>query len=168
MFHWVFISFLLFPLLLLGRDLNRNGVKDPYEDPSVATEQRIENLLSQMTMEEKTCQLATLYGYGRVLKDKLPTPSWKKEIWKDGIANIDEQLNGIPELGPNSKRNYRTQVEKINPLVWPPSNHAKALNEIQEWFKTQTRLGIPVDFTDEGIRGCNHYRTTAFPSQQGV
>ena len=151
-----------------GNDLNKNGKVDPYEDPAVPVEQRVENLLSQMTLEEKTCQLATLYGYGRVLKDKLPTPGWKKEIWKDGIANIDEQLNGIPELGPNSKRDYRSQVEKINPLVWPPANHAKALNEIQEWFKTQTRLGIPVDFTDEGIRGCNHYRTTAFPSQQGI
>ena len=120
MFYRSLISSLLFPLVLLGRDLNRNGIKDPYEDPSVPTEQRVENLLSQMTMEEKTCQLATLYGYGRVLKDKMPTAEWKKEIWKDGIANIDEQLNGIPELGPNSKRNYRTQVETINPLVWPP------------------------------------------------
>ena len=31
----------------------------------------------------------------RVLKDSLPTPEWKNEIWKDGIANIDEQLNGV-------------------------------------------------------------------------
>ena len=151
-----------------ANDLNKNGKLDPYEDSACSVDERVENLLSQMTMEEKTCQLATLYGYGRVLKDKMPTPGWKKEIWKDGIANIDEQLNGIPELGPASKRNYRTQVEKINPLVWPPSNHAKALNDIQKWFKEETRLGIPVDFTDEGIRGCNHYRTTAFPSQQGV
>ena len=151
-----------------ANDLNKNGKMDPYEDPARPVEERVENLLSQMTMEEKTCQLATLYGYGRVLKDKMPTPGWKREIWKDGIANIDEQLNGIPELGPASKRDFRTQVEKINPLVWPPSNHAKALNDIQKWFKEETRLGIPVDFTDEGIRGCNHYRTTAFPSQQGV
>ena len=38
-------------------------------------EQRITDLLSQMTLEEKTCQTATLYGYNRVLKDELPTPS---------------------------------------------------------------------------------------------
>jgi hypothetical protein len=29
------------------------------------------------------------------LKDSLPTPQWKNEIWKDGIANIDEHLNGF-------------------------------------------------------------------------
>ena len=151
-----------------GADLNRNGKVDPYEDSARPVEDRVEDLLGQMTLEEKTCQLATLYGTGRVLKDRLPTPSWKQEIWKDGIANIDEQLNGVPELGPASKRNYRTEVEKMNPLVWPPSSHAKALNEIQDWFKTQTRLGIPADFTNEGIRGLAHYRSTAFPSQQGV
>ena len=152
----------------LGADLNQNGKVDIYEDSTRPVEERVEDLLGQMNVEEKTCQLATLYGTGRVLKDRLPTAGWKQEIWKDGIANIDEQLNGVPELGPVSKRNYRTQVEKINPLVWPPSSHAKALNEIQEWFKTQTRLGIPADFTNEGIRGCAHYRCTAFPSQQGV
>ena len=149
-------------------DLNKNGKPDPYEDPARPVEERVENLLGQMTLEEKTCQLATLYGYGRVLKDKLPTPGWKKEIWKDGIANIDEQLNGIPELGPQGKRDFQTQVEKINDLVWPPSRHAKALNQIQEWFWNETRLGIPVDFTNEGIRGVAHYRATCFPSQLGV
>ena len=32
---------------------------------------------AQVTLEEKPCQMATLYGYGRVLKDELPTPAWK-------------------------------------------------------------------------------------------
>jgi len=167
-FFWLTVLSVGCLFRLEGADLNRNGKVDPYEDSARPVEDRIEDLLGQMTLEEKTCQLATLYGTGRVLKDRLPTPSWKQEIWKDGIANIDEQLNGVPELGPASKRNFRTQVETINPLVWPPSSHAKALNEIQDWFKTQTRLGIPADFTNEGIRGLAHYRSTAFPSQQGV
>ena len=76
-------------------DLNKNGKKDIYEDPTQSVNKRVEDLLSQMTVNEKTCQLATLYGYGRVLKDSLPTANWKNEIWKDGIANIDEQLNGV-------------------------------------------------------------------------
>ena len=46
-------------------DFNKNGVKDVYEDPAQPVEKRVEDLLSQMTVEEKTCQLATLYGYGR-------------------------------------------------------------------------------------------------------
>lgn len=35
------------------RDLNKNGQLDPYEDSRVAVEDRVEDLLSQMTLEEK-------------------------------------------------------------------------------------------------------------------
>jgi hypothetical protein len=78
-------------------DFNKNGTRDVYEDPAQPIDRRVADLLSQMTLEEKTCQLATLYGYGRVLKDELPTPAWKNEIWKDGIANIDEHLSSQKE-----------------------------------------------------------------------
>ena len=47
-------------------DFNKNGVKDVYEDPSAPIEARIADLLSQMTLEEKTCQMATLYGSGKI------------------------------------------------------------------------------------------------------
>ena len=43
-------------------DFNKNGVKDVYEAPSAPLEARIENLLQQMTLDEKTCQMVTLYG----------------------------------------------------------------------------------------------------------
>src|SRR6476661_4404689 len=68
-------------------DFNKNGKKDVYEDSKADLNARIENLLSQMTLEEKTCQTATLYGFSRVLKDELPTPEWKTKSWKEGIAN---------------------------------------------------------------------------------
>jgi beta-glucosidase len=38
-------------------DLNKNGVKDIYEDPAQPVEKRVENLLSQMSLEEKIGQL---------------------------------------------------------------------------------------------------------------
>ena len=98
-------------------DFNKNGKKDVFEDPTQPQDSRIENLLAQMNVVEKTCQLATLYGYRRVLKDPLPTPKWKEEIWKDGIANIEE-----------------------------------------------TRLGIPVEYTNEGIRGANYRNSVNFPA----
>ena len=79
-------------------DFNKNGRMDIYEDPSASIDARVKDLLSQMTLEEKTCQLATLYGSGRVLRDTAPTAAWKQAVWKDGIANIDEQANGIGPL----------------------------------------------------------------------
>lgn len=140
-------------------DFNKNGVKDVYEDPSAPLEARIENLLQQMTLDEKTCQMVTLYGYKRVLKDDLPTPEWKELLWKDGIGAIDEHLNGFQQWGlPPSDNAY----------VWPASRHAWALNEVQRFFVEDTRLGIPVDFTNEGIRSVESYRATNFPTQLGL
>ena len=86
-------------------DFNKNGKMDLFEDTSQPIDKRIADLLSQMTVEEKTCQLATLYGYKRVLKEEMPAESWKNEVWKDGIANIDEELNNLSshtDAGPNT------------------------------------------------------------------
>ncbi|MGN0189344.1 MAG: beta-glucosidase, partial [Candidatus Cryptobacteroides sp.] len=80
-------------------DLNKNGRKDIYEDPTQPVEKRIDDLLSQMTVEEKTCQMVTLYGYGRILQDDLPTEQWKTSLWKDGVGAIDEHLNGFRNWG---------------------------------------------------------------------
>lgn len=136
-------------------DLNKNGKKDIYEDSTQPVDARVDDLLKQMTLEEKTCQLATLYGYKRILMDSLPTPGWKNEIWKDGIANIDEHLNGFIGWGKTSN----------SPLVTDIKKHVWAMNQTQRFFIEQTRLGIPVDFTDEGIRGVEAYEATAFPTQ---
>lgn len=134
-------------------DFNKNGKKDIYEDPSQSIEKRVEDLLSQMSVDEKTCQMATLYGSGRVLKDALPTPAWKDSVWKDGIGNIDEQHNGLGRF----KSEYS----------FPYTKSVDARHTVQRWFVEQTRLGIPVDYTNEGIRGLCHDRATMFPAQCG-
>lgn len=140
-------------------DFNKNGVKDVYEDKTCTIDQRIEDLLSQMTLDEKTCQMVTLYGYKRVLKDDLPTDEWKNQLWKDGMGAIDEHLNGFQQWGlPPSSNQY----------VWPASKHSWAMNEVQRFFIEQTRLGIPTDFTNEGIRGVESYMATNFPTQLGL
>src|ERR1700760_1340056 len=139
-------------------DFNKNGKMDVFEDPSQPIEKRNADLLSQMTVEEKTCQLATLYGYKRVLKEEMPTDSWKNEVWKDGIANIDEELNSLTSYTDNAQSQYS----------FPYSKHAAAINTIQHWFVEQTRIGIPVDFTNEGIHGLNHDRATSLPAPIGI
>jgi beta-glucosidase len=140
-------------------DLNKNGAKDAYEDPAVEIDARISDLLARMTPEEKTAQMTTLYGFPRVLKDELPTEAWKAAFWKDGIGNIDEHMNANSGWTNNL-------VMPSHALPW--SLHARAINEVQRFFVEQTRLGIPVDFTDEGIRGLMHAKATSFPAQLAV
>jgi len=139
-------------------DFNKNGKMDVFEDPSQPIEKRIADLLSQMTVEEKTCQLATLYGYKRVLKEEMPAASWKNEVWKEGIANIDEELNNLTSRTDAAPTQYS----------FPYSKHAAAINTIQKWFVEETRMGIPVDFTNEGIHGLNHDRATSLPAPIGI
>lgn len=142
-------------------DFNKNGVMDPFENPSLPVDVRVEDLLSRMTLEEKTNQMATLYGYPRVVKDELPTERWHDEIWKQGIGNIDEHMNG------NTGWNWRNPFPDPEHDL-PYSLHTQAINEVQRWFIEETRLGIPVDFTNEGIRGVMHSKATSFPAQVGV
>lgn len=160
----VSFSLLMVPLLLAPQnatakgiyhkgwiDFNKNGRMDVFENPNAPIDDRVQDLLRQMTVEEKTCQMATLYGSGRVLKDASPTDGWKQEIWNDGIANIDEQANGLGTFG--------------SQISYPYTRSIQNRQAIQRWFVENTRLGIPVDFTNEGIRGLNHDRATMFPAQ---
>lgn len=128
-------------------DFNKNGKKDIYEDPTQSIERRVEDLLSQMNIEEKSNQLATYYGYKKALKDSVPNANWTKMILKDGIANIDEHLNG--------------EVKDLTELV-------NAMTETQRFFVEYTRLGIPADMTNEGIRGLCAPKATSFPSPNGL
>ncbi|WP_244525864.1 glycoside hydrolase family 3 protein [Sphingobacterium wenxiniae] len=83
----------------------------------------------------------------------MPTPEWKNKIWVHGLANIDEMLNSLPY-----NRGAKTEYS------YPFSKHADALNTVQRWFIEETRLGIPVDFTNEGIHGLTHDRATPLPA----
>ncbi|MFB9842896.1 glycoside hydrolase family 3 N-terminal domain-containing protein [Mucilaginibacter ginsenosidivorans] len=162
------LPLLLLPLLSLAQqksiyhkgwiDFNKNGKMDVFEDQSQSIDKRVADLLSQMTVEEKTCQLATLYGYKRVLKEEMPAESWKNEVWKDGVANIDEELNNLTSHTDAAPTQYS----------YPYSKHAAAINTIQKWFVEETRIGVPVDFTNEGIHGLNHDRATSLPAPIGI
>lgn len=132
-------------------DFNKNGKKDVYEDPAQPVEKRIADLLGQMTTEEKSNQLATYYGYKKCLKDSLPTAEWMNMVLKDGICNLDEFISH----------------EKIEENK-TPYDMAKTIRETQRFFVEYTRLGIPVDFTNEGIRGLAARHATSFPSMNAL
>ncbi|WP_211297552.1 glycoside hydrolase family 3 N-terminal domain-containing protein [Jejuia pallidilutea] len=138
-------------------DFNKNGVKDVYEDAKAPLEARVKNLISLMNVNEKTCQLTTLYGFARVLEDEMPNEKWKNRVWKDGIANIDEHLNTI-----------WNQEKTHTKYAYPYSTHAEAINTVQKWFVEETRLGIPVDFTNEGVHGLCHEKATPLPAPIGI
>ncbi|QWX84996.1 glycoside hydrolase family 3 C-terminal domain-containing protein [Cellulophaga sp. HaHaR_3_176] len=138
-------------------DFNKNGIKDVFEDSKAPLNARVDNLISLMNVNEKTCQLVTLYGFSRVLEDEMPNEKWKNRVWKDGIANIDEHLNTI-----------WNQEKTHTKYAFPYKTHAEAINKVQKWFIEETRMGIPVDFTNEGVHGLCHEKATPLPAPIGI
>ena len=128
-------------------DFNKTRKKDIYEDPTQDVEKRLDDLISQMTLEEKAGQLVTYYGFNKVLEDSVPTLAWKQTALRNGVANIDEHLNG--------------EIYDLKRLV-------ACMHETQRFFVEYTRLGIPVDFSNEGIRGLCAPKATSFPSMNGL
>jgi len=128
------------------RDLNKNGKLDVYEDPRQPIEVRIEDLLSQMTVEEKA---GTLFINGSVVNE-------------DG--SID---GGSFEDDPKESVTAKAQMtkQKMNHFnLWAVPNSqavAKWSNNIQR-FAEETRLGIPLTIASDPR---NHFSNYIFDLQ---
>ncbi|WP_340201749.1 glycoside hydrolase family 3 protein [Ascidiimonas sp. W6] len=117
------------------RDLNGNGVLDSYEDSSQPMEERISNLLSQMTLEEKA---------GMMFINGAP-------VSEDGLPEGQLGLNG-PAARMKSVV-YNMATLKMNHFnIWnipnEPKIFAKWYNNVQRKAEA-TRLGIPVTIASD-------------------
>lgn len=112
------------------RDLNKNGRLDPYEDPSRPLDERVEDLLGQMTLEEKAgLMFHTIAG---VNKDgSLDPPS-------EGFSRVP-----IADLVEGQALNH------FNVHALPtPRLTAEWYNRLQQLAES-TRLGIPVTISSD-------------------
>ncbi len=110
------------------RDLNKNGKMDVYEDIKQPIEKRIENLLSQMTLEEKAGQM---FITGTAIN---PDGSIGK---KEGIPEDNNPM--IPPIEVTLKQN----LSHFNFWVTPHTRElAMGINAIQKACEA-SRLGIP-------------------------
>lgn len=122
------------------RDLNKNGKLDVYEDSRQNVEARVNDILSQMTIEEKVGMMwhppIGVGADGEVLGK--PDPS---------ALNMASTWNIIA----NRKLNH------FNLFMIPDAkNLAKWYNNIQE-IAAQTRLGIPVTISSDPRHGINNF-----------
>ena len=123
------------------RDLNKNGKLDVYEDPRQPIDARVDDLMGQMTLEEKA---GLLFINGSVVN-------------ADGSI---EQKPGAPGFG----RSAVTQIihQQMNHFnLWQiPGAQAVAswYNKLQR-FAEQTRLGIPVTIASDPR---NHFTRNIF------
>ncbi len=116
------------------RDLNKNGRLDIYEDPRRPLEERVEDLLSQMTLEEKV---------GLMFHNVIP-------VGMDG-----ELFHGSHWFGQYSTTEHVTGLlmNHYNVHALPEPRLAAAwVNKLQKLAES-TRLGIPVTISSDPRHG---------------
>ncbi|MBV9962556.1 MAG: glycoside hydrolase family 3 protein [Parafilimonas sp.] len=116
------------------RDLNKNGKLDVYEDSKQPTEARINDLLKQMTIEEKA---GMMFINGARIND-------------DG--SIDNKPGkGMFAFAPNAKDLVKEKkMNHFNLWAIPSADVlAKWYNAMQHYAQDSTRLGIPITIASD-------------------
>ena len=110
------------------RDLNKNGKLDVYEDTRASVEARVEDLLTQMTMQEKASQMFHPFQFS-------------------GFERI-EAMRMMAKLNPPEKYVGTRGLSHFSTALSPDKveDHIRWTNGVQE-LAEQTRLGIPVTFS---------------------
>ena len=124
-----------------------------YKDPNAPVEQRVEDLLSRMTLEEKIAQITCIWNR----KQEILTPSGDfdaakaKQVFPAGIGQV-ARPSDIHGSGNPYEQPFRNARETIT-----------LVNAIQHYAMKDTRLGIPVLFHEEGLHGYVARDATSFP-----
>ena len=145
------------------KDLNKNGKLDPYEDWRLPMDQRIADLVSQMTLEEKAGLMfhpnIAVNESGEVKYDLTPEE-------KEAIRKAEEERYAGP-IGPGGQNagamamgqvrraaTAKSYIEEknfrciLNNGVAAPEKFAKWSNTMQE-IAEASRLGIPIVFSSD-------------------
>jgi beta-glucosidase len=121
----------------------------PYRDPKIPVEQRVADLLSRMTLEEKIAQLEGAWENKQFFPDPQTMFVDQKGAFLPERAAVLIK-NGLGEISrPSEHRDPRTMVDFTN--------------TVQKWMRENTRLGIPVLFHDECLHGHVAPKGTSYP-----
>ena len=127
------------------RDLNNNGKLDIYEDSKANIEDRIEDLLSQMTLEEKAGMM--FINGAPVSEDAKP----------DGKIGLQGPAAMMPSVVDNMNNRKMTHFN-IWSIPADPNIFAKWYNNVQR-IAEKTRLGIPITIASDPR---HHFSNTIF------
>ncbi|HXJ87764.1 MAG TPA: CIA30 family protein [Candidatus Binatia bacterium] len=143
----LFLCFiLLYSISLIAQDKMKAATPKPappdntpkYKNPSLPLDDRVADLLSRMTLEEKIAQIAPPADRATHVVD--PTGTF-----------TDESASAM------MSRWYDPD------LIFPARKAAILRNGVQRYLKEKTRLGIPELFMGEALHGFMEYGSTSFP-----
>lgn len=118
----------------------------PYQNPSLPVEERVADLLSRMTLDEKIAQLGSIWVF-QVLEDMKFSPTKAQKLFSQGLGQVT-RIGGASSLDPTAG--------------------AELANTIQKYLLENTRLGIPAMVHEECCSGYMARNATCFPQIIGV
>ena len=131
-----------------------------YKDADRSAEERADDLLKRMTVEEKIGQLVCPLGwpmYEKVSADSVTI----SDSYRDFIQNRHGgMLWATFRADPWTKKTLETGLD--------PTLAAKAYNALQRYAMDSTRLGIPIILAEEAPHGHMAIGTTVFPTSIGL
>lgn len=123
-----------------------------YQNPNCSVQQRVEDLLAQMTLEEKIAQLGAQW---LILNPDGEHQDRELEMGgQDARKPINERLkHGLGQI-----------TRPLGTQVISPNDGVAALNQLQKYLVEETRLGIPAMSHEECLVGLMAKDATLFPS----
>src|SRR5260370_39773766 len=145
-----FVRMVLLPLTICASgSLAHAQQVPPYRDAKLPVEQRVADLLSRMTLEEK---LAQMEG------------AWENRAFfsQQQLFFVDQKGAFVPENAAVVLKNGLGEISRPSEGRSPRAM-AEFTNTVQKWVKENTRLGIPVVFHDECLHGHVAPGGTSYP-----
>jgi beta-glucosidase len=141
------------PLALAAEAADHHDVP-LYKNPAAPVDQRVEDLLARMTLEEKIAQITCIWDRKKdVMTPALDfDPAKARAVFPAGIGQV-ARPSDLHGSGDDPLEHPFRDVRQTVALV----------NAIQHWAMKDTRLGIPVLFHEEGLHGYAARDATSFP-----
>lgn len=132
---------LLFATFLVAMFIGCKQQNTPlYQNPKASIEQRVDDLIKRMTVEEKARQLDMYVGPEFTVDNQLVIEKISSLVGQEGVGSVHDLYPVRPELG----------------------------NEIQKYLVEETRLGIPALMISEALHGYQGSKGTCFPAPIGM
>lgn len=129
-------------------DLRSQTAIPDYKNPRLPVEQRVDDLLSRMTLEEKVAQLSALWQQRPQAKPQTDSVTSRGEFSPEHARQV--LAKGIGQIA--------RQRERMG-----TREGAIFANAVQKWLIENTRLGIPAILHDEILHGHMAQGSTSFP-----
>ena len=133
--------------------MNLHQIMPKYKDPELSCDERVEDLLSRMTLEEKIAQMQCLW---RRRADTLLDVAGRFDAAKARAAFADGR--GLGHVARPSDAGEGLTARQM----------AELTNDMQRFFIETSRLGIPVMFHEECLHGLAARESTSYPQPIGL